>query len=77
MDSLSNPEHINHFLDAINTAHQQWLSVHVKQEKRTPGHYGTVAKRLDNIFTLLYLITAVVFLAYIITEMTKDYITAV
>ena len=72
MEHLSDPDHIKHLLEAISTAHQQ-LSANVKQQKRTSGRYATAARRLDAMFAVLYLITAVFLLAYIYTEMTKDY----
>ena len=72
MECLSDPDRIKHLLDAINTALQQWMSVNVKHQERTSGYYATVARRLDTIFAVLYLITAVGFLAYIFIEMTKD-----
>ena len=71
MEPLGDPDHIKHLLEAISTAQQQ-LSANVKQQRRTSGRYATVARRLDAMFAVLYLITAVLLLSYIFTEMTKD-----
>ena len=69
VECLSDPDRVTHFLDAIDAAHQQWLSVNVRPEKNTSGYYETLAKRLDSVFAVSYLITAVGFLAYIFIKM--------
>nr|XP_046163101.1 5-hydroxytryptamine receptor 3A-like isoform X1 [Oncorhynchus gorbuscha] len=62
---LNNPYLLQLILKEVQNVRQEWFSVNVRCGKEKPGYWEKVARRIDQAYFCLYLITTISFLIFI------------